>query len=95
MTFTGEIREVDDVPEAFADLVAERRPPSIALSGGSTADASYRALAARGMDWANTDVYLGDERFVVGELNRDPVQYAGNGPRLALHRDSSNKASAW
>jgi 6-phosphogluconolactonase len=64
MKFTGEIRDVDDVPEAFADLVADRRPPSIALSGGSTAEASYRALAGRGMDWTNTDVYLGDERFV-------------------------------
>lgn len=64
MKFTGEIRQVDDVAEAFADLVAARRPPSIALSGGSTAEKGYAALATRGMDWTNTDVYLGDERFV-------------------------------
>lgn len=64
MTFSGEIREVPDVAEAFAELVAERRPPSIALSGGSTAEASYRALEKRGMDWSATDVFLGDERFV-------------------------------
>ena len=64
MTFAGEIREVASVPEAFADLVAERRPSSIALSGGSTAEQSYRALATRGMDWSGTDVFLGDERFV-------------------------------
>ena len=64
MTFTGEVREVASVPEAFADFVAERRPSSIALSGGSTADEGYRALATRGMDWSGTDVFLGDERFV-------------------------------
>ena len=64
MSFTGEIREVDDVTEAFADLIAARRPPSIALSGGGTAEESYAALATRGMDWTNTDVYIGDERFV-------------------------------
>jgi 6-phosphogluconolactonase len=64
LTFSGEIREVPDVAAAFADLVAERRPVSIALSGGGTAEAAYRALASRGMDWSATDVYLGDERFV-------------------------------
>jgi 6-phosphogluconolactonase len=64
MMFAGEIREVSSVPEAFADLVAERRPPSIALSGGGTAERGYRALATRGMDWSDTDVFLGDERFV-------------------------------
>jgi len=64
MKLAGEIREVDDVAEAFADLIAARRPPSIALSGGSTAEVAYAALATRGMDWTNTEVYLGDERFV-------------------------------
>jgi len=64
MTFAGEIHDVENVAEAFADLVAARRPPSIALSGGSTAEAGYAALAQRGLDWTNTDVYLGDERFV-------------------------------
>jgi 6-phosphogluconolactonase len=64
MSFAGEIREVDNVPEAFADLVATRKPPSIALSGGGTAEAGYAALATRGMDWTDTDVYIGDERFV-------------------------------
>jgi 6-phosphogluconolactonase len=64
VTFFGQVREVPDVAAAFADLVAERRPASIALSGGSTAEAAYRALASRGMDWSGTDVYLGDERFV-------------------------------
>jgi 6-phosphogluconolactonase len=64
MSFAGEIREVDDVTEAFADLIAQRKPPSIALSGGETAEESYAALATRGMDWSDTDVYIGDERYV-------------------------------
>lgn len=64
MSFAGEIREVDRVPESFADLVAARKPPSIALSGGGTAEESYAALATRGMDWTDTDVYIGDERYV-------------------------------
>jgi 6-phosphogluconolactonase len=64
MTFTGEVREVSNVAEAFADLVAQRRPASIALSGGGTAEDAYGALAQRGLDWSGTEVYLGDERFV-------------------------------
>ena len=52
MSFAGEIREVDDVAAAFADLVAERAPPSIALSGGSTAEEAYAALANRKVDWS-------------------------------------------
>ncbi len=63
-SFKGEIREVDDVAAAFADLVAQRKPPSIALSGGSTAEEAYAALATRGLDWSGTEVFIGDERFV-------------------------------
>lgn len=67
MSFFGAVREVPDVAAAFADLVADRQPASIALSGGSTAEAAYRALATRAMDWSGTDVYLGDERFVTAD----------------------------
>ncbi len=64
MTFTGEIRVVDDVPAAFAALVLERAPASVALSGGSTARECYETLAARKPDWSGVDVWIGDERFV-------------------------------
>jgi 6-phosphogluconolactonase len=64
MSLTGELREVGDVAAAFADLVAERAPRSIALSGGGTAEKAYAALATRKVDWSSTDVYIGDERFV-------------------------------
>ena len=40
----GEIRVVDDVPQAFAALVAEDAPRSIALSGGGTARSCYELL---------------------------------------------------
>jgi 6-phosphogluconolactonase len=55
---------VDDVAEAFAALVNAEQPSSIALSGGSTAEECYRALARTQPDWSNVDVYYGDERFV-------------------------------
>jgi 6-phosphogluconolactonase len=60
----GEVRIVEDVPAAFAALVVERAPASMALSGGSTAEHCYAALRDVALDWARVDVYLGDERFV-------------------------------
>src|SRR6478752_7123185 len=60
----GEVRTVDDVASAFADVVVEAAPASIALSGGGTARDAYAALAGRELDWSGIDVWFGDERFV-------------------------------
>lgn len=60
----GEVRAVDDVAAAFADLVVEEAPETIALSGGSTAERCYGALRARGPDLSRTTVLFGDERVV-------------------------------
>jgi 6-phosphogluconolactonase len=60
----GELRIVDDVATAFADLVTDLRPSSLALSGGGTARAAYAALADLDHDWADTEVFCGDERWV-------------------------------
>jgi len=60
----GEVRIVEDVPAAFAALIAERGPHSIALSGGGTAEQCYERLRNVTVDWSSVDVYLGDERFV-------------------------------
>jgi 6-phosphogluconolactonase len=60
----GEVRIVDDVPAAFAALVAEEAPASIALSGGNTAQRCYEQLAAAGLDWSAVTVWFGDERWV-------------------------------
>ncbi len=60
----GEIRIVDDVPQAFAALVAAEAPRSLALSGGNTAREGYERLAGIALDWSSIDVYFGDERWV-------------------------------
>jgi 6-phosphogluconolactonase len=55
---------VDDVPAAFAALLAERSPASIALSGGDTARHCYEAAAGSATDWSSTEFWFGDDRFV-------------------------------
>ena len=60
----GEIRVVENVPQAFAALVVEVAPRSIALSGGGTARACYEQLADAAVDWSQVSVLLGDERWV-------------------------------
>ena len=64
VTLPGTVQLVDDVPAAFARLVADTMTRSIALSGGETAEACYRALRDAPVDWPAVDVYYGDERFV-------------------------------
>ncbi len=75
----GTLRQVDSVPDAFAELVAARLSAlpsggmSLFLSGGPTAEACYRTLAARTgpgpgvtstAPWSAVDVFWGDERCV-------------------------------
>jgi 6-phosphogluconolactonase len=87
----GELRVVDDVAAAFASLVAAVMahtpgPSSIALSGGGTAEHCYEMLrtgggGAAGIDWAQVQVYLGDERFVPVS---DPDSNEGMARRVLL-----------
>jgi 6-phosphogluconolactonase len=60
----GQIRVVDDVPRAFARLVAELTPASIALSGGELAHRCYTSLRAEVIEWSAVDVFFGDDRIV-------------------------------
>ena len=61
----GEVRVVDDVAGAFADLVAAEAPQTLALSGGGTARRCYERLAATSaLDWSSVTVLFGDERWV-------------------------------
>jgi 6-phosphogluconolactonase len=60
----GDVRTVDDVPQAFAALVTETAPSSIALSGGGTARKCYELLATADVPWERVDVWFGDERWV-------------------------------
>lgn len=57
----GEVRVVDDVAAAFAELVTEEAPEVIALSGGGLARRCYEALD---VDWRGVTVLFGDERVV-------------------------------
>lgn len=61
MTVFGEVRVVDDVPAAFAELVGEEAPESVALSGGSLAARCYEQLD---VDWRTVTAFLGDDRNV-------------------------------
>jgi 6-phosphogluconolactonase len=67
------VRIVDDVAPAFADLIVEsfatRVEPgfTLALSGGETARLCYETLSdvgAAAIDWSVVDVLMGDERCV-------------------------------
>ena len=60
----GEVRVVDHVPQAFAELVAAEAPTSIALSGGDTARHCYELLAVADVEWGSVSAYFGDERWV-------------------------------
>ena len=60
----GEVRVVADVAASFAELVIERAPSSVALSGGETARRAYVRLCAQRPDWSRTDIWFGDERWV-------------------------------
>jgi 6-phosphogluconolactonase len=66
VSLRGEVRLVEHVPLAFAELFAEERPPSLTLSGGSTARKCYELLADADadVDWSRVDVFFGDERWV-------------------------------
>ena len=79
----GEVRTVDDVAGAFADVVVEAAPTSIALSGGGTAKDAYTALAGRELDWSGIDVWFGDERFVPVD---DPDSNEGMARAVLLER---------
>lgn len=60
----GEVRVVDDVPQAFAALMTTEAPSSLALSGGGTARRCYELLATAAVDWQQVEVFFGDERWV-------------------------------
>jgi 6-phosphogluconolactonase len=78
----GEVHVVDDVPSAFAALVAELAPGSLAFSGGGTAEECYCALARQdGIDWSRVEAFWGDERWVPVD---DPESNEGMTRRVLL-----------
>ncbi len=61
-----DLRVVDDIAVAAAELFWAEQPRSVALSGGSTPRALYQRLAAHPErhPWSETHVFFGDERCV-------------------------------
>ncbi len=60
----------DRVSGALAEAVATRGRASIAVSGGSTPKAFFKALSSRDIDWAKVTITLVDERFVPADNPR-------------------------
>lgn len=58
------------VAAALVAGIAERGSASIAVSGGSTPKAFFKALSAEPIDWAKVTVTLVDERFVAPDSDR-------------------------
>jgi 6-phosphogluconolactonase len=82
VTAPGEVRVVDDVPAAFAGVLASCAPHTLALSGGGTAERCYEALRARGgVEWEELTVLFGDERWVPVD---DPDSNEGVARRVLL-----------
>ena len=99
LSLHGELRVVEHVPRAFAALVVEEAPASLALSGGSTARKCYELLAGAELDWSEVDVFFGDElhphprlTLTFPALNQSRLAVftvAGEGKREALQRVKS------
>jgi 6-phosphogluconolactonase len=84
MELQGEVRIVEHVATAFAELVVERQPLSIALSGAWLARDCYsalRELETDVLDWSRIEVFFGDERFVPPE---SPDSNEGQARRVLL-----------
>jgi 6-phosphogluconolactonase len=60
----------DRVSATLADAIAARGRATIAVSGGSTPKAFFKALSTRDIDWAKVTVTLIDERFVPADNPR-------------------------
>lgn len=68
---------VDEIVRVATRSIAERGRFSMALSGGSTPKRAYELLAKRAdIDWANTEIFFGDERFVPSDDQRSNYKMA-------------------
>lgn len=61
----AELRVVEDLAAAAAELFIAKRPRTVALSGGQTPRATYESLASlTEFPWESVDFFFGDERCV-------------------------------
>ena len=59
-----ELRVVADVAAAAVELFVAARPRTFVLSGGSTPEAFFRALAGTPYPWNDVECFFGDDRCV-------------------------------
>lgn len=59
-----ELRIVEDIAGAAADLFLEIAPKAVALAGGTTPRKAYERLASLAYPWPEVEVFFGDERCV-------------------------------
>jgi 6-phosphogluconolactonase len=62
-----ELRIVEDLAAAFADVFLEVAPRAVSLAGGNTPRPCYEHLASLEYRWNEVDVFFGDERCVPPE----------------------------
>jgi 6-phosphogluconolactonase len=78
-------RSLDLILDKIKTAIQERGLCSIALSGGSTPQPLYEAIAAQDLDWEKIHVFWGDERYVPSD---DPDSNEGMARRAWLDRVS-------
>ena len=59
-----------DVRLALAQALCNHEPATIAVSGGSTPKAFFKALSQEKMDWARVNIHLVDERCVPADSDQ-------------------------
>lgn len=79
----------DRVAGALTDAIATRGRASIAVSGGSTPKAFFKALSSRDIDWGKVTITLVDERFVPSDNPRSNHQLVADN----LLQDKAKAAS--
>ena len=72
----AELRVVDDVAAAAVELFVEAAPRTFVLSGGSTPEAFYRALARAPYPWSGVECFFGDDRCVPETDERSNLRMA-------------------
>jgi 6-phosphogluconolactonase len=84
---TAELRVVDDLPGAAAELFLAEEPRTIALTGGSTPGPVHERLAQARYPWEEVQVFFGDERCVPPD---HPDSNYGLAKRTLLDRIKTN-----
>lgn len=93
---------VHDSPESTATASANRIAEimeategrfTLGLAGGSTPEATYRALRGRGLEWVRVDAWLSDERWVPPDHERSNGRMAAE--TLLDHVDASFHRPRW